>query len=74
MVLPSAVTKLTTFDRGEAGGEGSEEQRCRHPEGQLGGAAAGAIDSGLSFGDDVVHALLRLHLAIFVWAATRRAT
>src|SRR3977135_2640761 len=63
MILPSAVTELATFDRGEAGGEGSEEQRCRHPERQLGGAASGTIGSGLCFGDDVVHAFLRIHLA-----------
>ena len=62
MIVPSAVTELTTFDRGEAGGEGSEKQRCRHPEGQLCGAASGPIDNGLSFGDNVVNALLRIHL------------
>jgi hypothetical protein len=72
MILRRAVTELTAFDRGEVGGEGSEEQRCHHPEGQLVGAASRTIGSGLGFGD---HSFTRFSASIwFIRAAKRRAT
>jgi hypothetical protein len=62
VLVPGAITELAPFDGGEAGGEGPEKQRGRHPECKLGGAASDSIGGSFCFYDDIVDPFLRLGL------------
>ena len=62
-LIPGAVAQLSAFDGSQARRECAEQQRGRHPEGELGRAAPRLIGCGLGLRDNIIDALLRIGLA-----------